>query len=117
MQVLTVSGVGCLAKYPKKKFGYTKNCFIFVSINYMNMKINENLIGKRIRLISMENDPNPVEKGSMGTIYHVGGGVINVRWDSGRTLGVVEGEDLFEIVETPDTYLPPNNFLVFSGNI
>lgn len=81
------------------------------------MKINENLIGKRIRLISMENDPNPVEKGSMGTIYHVGGGVINVRWDSGRTLGVVEGEDLFEIVETPDTYLPPNNFLVFSGNI
>ena len=117
MQVLTVSGVCCLAKYPKKNFGYTKNCFIFELINYMNMKINENLIGKRIRLISMENDPNPVEKGSMGTIYHVGHGVINVRWDSGRTLGVVEGEDLFEIVETPDTYLPPNNFLVFSGNI
>ena len=48
MQVLTVSGVGCLAKYPKKNFGYTKNCFIFELINYMNMKINENLIGKRI---------------------------------------------------------------------
>jgi len=35
------------------------------------MKINEKLIGKRIRLVSMENDPNPVEEGSMGTIYHV----------------------------------------------
>jgi hypothetical protein len=57
------------------------------------------LIGKRVRLISMENDPNPIEKGSMGTIYHVGGGVINVEWDSGRILGLVEGEDRYEIVE------------------
>ncbi len=81
------------------------------------MKINEKLIGKRIRLVSMENDPNPVEKGSMGTIYNVGHGVINVRWDSGRTLGVVEGEDEYEIIDTPDTYLPPNNFLVCSGKI
>jgi hypothetical protein len=57
------------------------------------------LIGKRVRLISMENDPNPIEKDSMGTIYHVGGGVINVKWDSGRTLGLVDGKDQYEIVE------------------
>ena len=66
------------------------------------MKINENLIGKRIRLISMENDPNPVEKGSMGTIYHVGHGVINVRWDNGRNLGVIVGEDRYTISESTD---------------
>ncbi len=28
-----------------------------------------------------------------------------------------DGEDEYEIIDTPDTYLPPNNFLVFSGNI
>lgn len=56
------------------------------------------LVGKRIRLIKMENDPRPVEPGTMGTIKHVGGGVYNVDWDNGRTLGVVEGEDQFEIM-------------------
>lgn len=56
------------------------------------------LIGKRIRLIEMENDPRPVEPGTMGTIKHVGGGVYNVDWDNGRSLGVVEGEDKFEII-------------------
>ncbi len=81
------------------------------------MKYGEEIIGKRIRLISMDNDPNPIESGSVGTIYHIGGGEINVRWDNGRTLGVVEGEDLYEIFDPIDTHLPPNNFLVFSGNI
>lgn len=56
------------------------------------------LIGKKIRLIKMENDPRPVEPGTMGTIKHVGGGVYNVDWDNGRSLGVVEGEDEFEII-------------------
>lgn len=55
------------------------------------------LIGKRIRLIKMENDPRPVEPG-IGTIKHVGGGVYNVDWDNGRSLGVVEGEDEFIII-------------------
>jgi len=56
------------------------------------------LVGKRIRLIKMENDPRPVEPGTLGTIKHVGGGVYNVDWDNGRSLGVVEGEDEFEIL-------------------
>jgi len=58
----------------------------------------KSLVGKRIRLIKMENDPRPVEPGTMGTIKHVGGGVYNVDWDNGRTLGVVKGEDQFEIM-------------------
>jgi len=58
----------------------------------------EDLKGKRIRLIRMGDDPNPVPNGTEGTIYHSGGGVINVHWDNGRNLGVVEGEDSFVIL-------------------
>jgi hypothetical protein len=58
----------------------------------------ENLKGKRVRMTGLMNDPNPIEIGDEGTIYHVGGGVINVKWDSGRTLGLVIGEDPFTIL-------------------
>jgi hypothetical protein len=72
-----------------------------------------NLIGKRIKLISMVNDPHPIESGSFGTIYHIGGDVINVKWDNGRNLGVVIGEDIYEIIDD----LPTKDSLIFSGNI
>lgn len=48
----------------------------------------------------MENDPHPIESGSEGTIIHVGGGVINVDWDNGRGLGLVIGEDKYQIIYT-----------------
>ena len=73
----------------------------------------ESLIGKRVELISMKNDPQPIEGGSIGTIIHVGGGVMNVDWDNGRKLGLVVGEDEFRFVDE----LPKHNNLVFSGNI
>ena len=57
----------------------------------------ENLIGRRVRCIFMT-DPHPVESGTEGTIYHVGGGVINVKWDNGRTLGLIEDEDGYELI-------------------
>ena len=56
-------------------------------------------VGKRVRLISMGNDPNPIESGTMGTIYHAGGDVLNVKWDNGRQLGLVVGEDSYEIID------------------
>lgn len=56
------------------------------------------LIGKRVELISMNDDPNPIETGTEGTIYHVGGGVINVKWDNGRSLGLIVGEDEYKIL-------------------
>lgn len=52
-------------------------------------------VGDRIKLIEMKNDPRPIESGSEGTIRHIGGGVINVDWDNGRSLGLVIGEDVF----------------------
>lgn len=59
----------------------------------------KNLIGKRVRVIRMVDEKDPVESGTLGTIYHYGFGVINVKWDNGRTLGLIEGEDTYEILE------------------
>ena len=59
----------------------------------------ENLIGKRVELISMNDDPHPIEKGTQGTIRYVGGGVINVSWDNGRKLGLIIGLDEYKILD------------------
>jgi hypothetical protein len=62
--------------------------------------MEKELIGKRVRMSeTMSNDPHPIQKGDEGTIYHVGGGVINVKWDSGRGLGLIIGEDMYEILD------------------
>lgn len=57
----------------------------------------ESNTGKRILLFKMVDDPNPVPPNTWGTIIHEGGGVINVEWDDGRNLGVVEGIDKYLI--------------------
>ena len=59
----------------------------------------EDSVGKRIRCVEMMDDYNPVPCGTEGTVTHVGGGVINVNWDNGRTLGLVEGEDRYEVID------------------
>jgi len=61
-----------------------------------------NLVGKRVRVITMVNENDPVESGTLGTIRHVGYGVINVDWDNGRSLGLIEGEDTYEILGLSD---------------
>ena len=62
------------------------------------MEQNDNRIGKRIRCIQMNDDPHPIPSGTEGTIIHIGGGVINVNWDNGRGLGLVEGVDSYRIL-------------------
>lgn len=61
--------------------------------------MNTDLLNKRVKLIKMEDDFNPIETGEEGIIYHVGGGIINVKWDNGRSLGLVEGMDKFEVID------------------
>lgn len=57
--------------------------------------------GMRIKLISMDDDPNPIPAGMKGTIILVDNmGVIHVNWDNGRRLGVVPGAD--EYMLEPD---------------
>lgn len=51
--------------------------------------------GTRIELQHME-DPQPVPDGIRGSVAYVDdAGTIHMKWDNGRTLGLVPGEDQF----------------------
>jgi len=70
--------------------------------------------GDRIRLLTMQDDPDPIRPGALGVVTwvaHHGAGTaswhqIGVEWDNGRTLMLVVPPDRLEII---DRTLPPNN--------
>ena len=56
--------------------------------------------GTKTCVDSMNDDPNPVEQGSIGEVLMVDDiGTIHCRFESGRMLGVVPDVDSFHIVE------------------
>ena len=59
---------------------------------------SKTFLGKRVKLTEPMNDPFPIEVGSEGEVCNVGFDTINVKWDNGRTLGLIIGEDKFEII-------------------
>ena len=56
------------------------------------------LVGKRVRLIEMFDDPYPIMPGTEGLVMSVGADVISVKWDDGRLLGMIYDVDQFEII-------------------
>ena len=63
-------------------------------------------VGSRIQLQEMENDLNPIPPGTMGTLKAIDDlGTFHVKWDNGRELGVVIGEDRFTIHPPEPTLL------------
>ena len=59
-------------------------------------------VGTRIELISMDDPYAPVESGMMGTVVIVdGAGTLHMKWENGRTLGIVPGEDQFRVISKP----------------
>ena len=63
---------------------------------------NQYPAGTRIELLSSMNDIQPIESGSKGTVIAVDDiGTIHMRWDNGRGLGLIPGEDHFKIISTP----------------
>lgn len=59
-------------------------------------------VGTRIELIYMS-DYRAVDSGALGTVRIVDDmGTIHVDWDNGRRLGLIVGEDSFNVISTPD---------------
>lgn len=60
--------------------------------------------GTRIRLQEMK-DPQAVPSGMIGTVEHVDdAGTIHMHWLNGSGLGLIEGEDMFSVMETKFNY-------------
>lgn len=56
-------------------------------------------IGTRIRTTgAMENDPDPIEIGSTGTVTGGNGEQLWVAWDDGRTLNLLPQVDPYEVI-------------------
>jgi hypothetical protein len=56
------------------------------------------LKSQRVRLIQMS-DPDPIQPGEIGEIqFQDGIGQLHVKWESGRTLALIPGEDQFEFI-------------------
>ena len=54
--------------------------------------------GTRIKLIEMNDPWNPVEPGTEGTVKFVDD-IGQMKWDNGRTLALVPGQDEFKIIK------------------
>lgn len=56
-------------------------------------------IGTRIELIHMDDPYAPIEPGVQGVIEGVDdAGTLHMKWDNGRPLGIVPGEDHFKVI-------------------
>jgi len=65
------------------------------------------LIGKRIKLIQMGNDPNtgnpdpnPIPNGEEGLVTEIYSfdDMVGVKWDNGRGLNLIHGVDTYEVL-------------------
>jgi hypothetical protein len=66
------------------------------------LKTKTELIGKRVLLHKMDDDPktNPIEPNTMGTILSVDDmDYYMVQWDNGRVLNLLPNEDKFEFID------------------
>jgi len=56
-------------------------------------------VGKRVEVISMPDDPDPIKPGEQGICKDVdGAGQLMVKWDNGRYLSLIPGTDSFKLV-------------------
>lgn len=66
--------------------------------------------GTRLVLLSMDDPYSPVPSGTKGTVVHVDDAAqIHMKWDNGRTLAVVPGEDSFRKLTDEELAEEENN--------
>jgi hypothetical protein len=64
------------------------------------------VLGDRVTLLNMPDDPDPIAPGTEGTVDWIGDEAveprqIGVKWDNGRSLLLLQGVDLYEIASKP----------------
>ncbi len=67
-------------------------------MNFFRTDIQNPMIGKRVKLIHME-DPEPIPVGTEGTIVGVDPVGYQMEWDNGRTLTLIPEEDRWEVLD------------------
>jgi hypothetical protein len=56
-------------------------------------------VGDRVRLVTVSDEWTDLEPGSLGTVTFIDSlGTVHVDWDSGSQLGLVPGQDEFEVL-------------------
>lgn len=59
-------------------------------------------VGTRLELLSMSDPYSPVPIGTQGEVTSVDDmGTLHMKWDNGRSLGLVVGEDSFKVISKP----------------
>ena len=67
-------------------------------------------VGMRIRMLSMD-DKLPVDEGMEGTIHNIDDlGTLHVKWDDGRSLGVIPGIDNYQLLPSEEEQISPDEF-------
>jgi len=64
---------------------------------------NKELKGRRVRLIYTTDDFTKLRSGALGTVdFEDDMGTLHVKWDSGSHLGLISGEDAWELLSATE---------------